>query len=632
MRAKTFGNGYLHSFSQVVFDKTISIVNLLNKFFLAASSEERECGCSSLAIIGKKKSVAEIIIDKKLMRIIAPLVLDKNISVQHAAVGALRNISLSDPTTCDHMVDQDVFTPLSKLLRQYQESDWQVGKKANRIDSKCEIFIEAVNLLWNLCEANETIVNKCLEQDMLTILMKHLAVEKYGYKVVTTVLQCIYTLSEDCTEVHLNVFKNFDPLLNSLLVQNAESSEGLHVKVLAFGIVANLLEARKESVEPIISDLMNALSKTLDQDQRKLVHDYSSCLPMEDKSAGDQMEEDSDAVPRYESLRREIDHVLLGQQMALEILANLCCGEVNDWEETSASEESDDEEGNEMRDEDMDLEPTKMSSILLEAIKSHEFLDKVLSKAKLPAENVQDILKSPTGLQQDGGMVLQMLQTLQSKTFLCLNNLIEAVSMEDLGGENKLFQVWKDLGSLSLSANSEQVVESATSAMRASTQKLTDSKLLHQIGSQEVDQLAEYGAKHNNASIRTNIVAILGTIGQCLATQLETSNQPGPLHLTISRFLLEAASRDVELRVVAEALDKVFDMFSEDYTDKLCAQVQVVQRLKQLQPGLKVKINMNRKNQRNDPDTNAMAMMAKTNLTRFIKYKEQHRKSQNGNH
>ena len=147
-----------------------------------------------------------------------------------------------------------------------------------------------------------------------------------------------------------------------------------------------------------------------------------------------------------------------------------------------------------------------------------------------------------------------------------------------------------------------------------------------------MDQLAEYGAKHNNASIRTNIVAILGTIGQSLAVQLENGGQLGSLHLTISRFLLEAASRDVELRVVAEALDKVFDMFSEDHTDKLCAQVQVVQRLKQLQPGLKVKINMNRKNQRTDPDTHAMAVMAKTNLTRFIKYKEQHRKSQNGNH
>ena len=587
-----------------------------------------------MAVIGKKKNVAEIVIDKRLIRIIAPLVLDTNISVQHAAVGALRNISLSDPSICDHMVEQDIFTPLNKLLRQFQETDWQLGKKAgNRIDSKSEIFIEAINLLWNLCEANETIVNISLEQDLLTVLVKHLTVEKYGYQVVTTVLQCIYTLSE-CKERHLNLFKNFEHVFKSLLVKNALSPEDLHVKILAFGIAANLLEARNESMEPMISELMNALSNTLDQDQRKIVHDYSSSIPISEEVASDQMDQDQRDVPRHEHIRREIDHVVLGQQMALEILANLCCGEVNEWEEASHSEESDDDtEESAMKEEDMALEPSNMSSILLEAIKAHGILEKVLYKAKLPADNVQEILMSSIGLQHDGSMVLQMLQTLQSKAFLCLNNLIEYVPIEDLGGEDKLFQVWKDLGSLSLSANSEQVIESATSAMRASTQKLLPSKILHQIGGQEVDQLAEYGAKHKNASIRTNVVAILGTIGQSIAAQLETTSQAGPLHLTISMFLLEAASRDVELRVVAEALDKLFDMFSEDFTDELCAQVQVVQRLKQLQPGLKVKINMNRKNQKSDPDTHAMAVMAKTNLTRFIKYKDQrYKKSQNGNH
>ena len=104
-------------------------------------------------------------------------------------------------------------------------------------------------------------------------------------------------------------------------------------------------------------------------------------------------------------------------------------------------------------------------------------------------------------------------------------------------------------------------------------------------------------------------------------------------HVTISKFLIEAATRDVEVRVVAEALDKLFDMFSEDYTDKLCASVQLVGRLKQLQTGFKVKINMQAKQKCHDPETHAMAVMAKTNLTRFIKYKEKqgrhHQKAKN---
>ena len=141
--------------------------------FFLASSEERECGCSSLALVGGKESVAKQIINKRLVRTLAPLMLDTNISVQHAAVGALRNISLSDPSTCDHMVEQDVFTTLWNLLGQFQALDWQPCQKTTGIDSKTEIFVEAINLLWNLCEANEKVVKKCLDQDIVRAFMKY---------------------------------------------------------------------------------------------------------------------------------------------------------------------------------------------------------------------------------------------------------------------------------------------------------------------------------------------------------------------------------------------------------------------------------------------------------------------------
>ena len=336
---------------------------------------------------------------------------------------------------------------------------------------------------------------------------------------------------------------------------------------------------------------------------------------------------------RHRIIRQQIDHVVLGQQMALEMLANMCCGEVQNWEEIS-TEDSDSDETEEMihGEEEMDLEnvAVKVPSALIETINSLNTLDQVLGKANLPAENVQDILKSPQGIQNDGELVLQMLKTLQSKAFLCLNNIFDSVPLEDLGGPDKIFQVWKDLGTLSLSSNDEAVVESATSAMRASTQKLSSAlECLEQIGYQEIEQLTEYGAKHTNATVRTNIVSILGTIGQSTACQMERQ-EPSASHVSIGKFLIEAASQDVELRVVAEALDKLFDMFAEDYTDKLCASIQLVCRLKQLQTGFKVKINMHAK-QKYDPETRAMAVMAKTNLTRFIRYKEKRgRLGQNG--
>ena len=73
---------------------------------ILGSSEERECGCASISIIGRNQQAAQSFIDKRLLRIVAPLMHDSNVSVQHAAIGALRNISSVRPDICDRMIEQ----------------------------------------------------------------------------------------------------------------------------------------------------------------------------------------------------------------------------------------------------------------------------------------------------------------------------------------------------------------------------------------------------------------------------------------------------------------------------------------------------------------------------------------------
>merc|ERR1719189_945945 len=88
-----------------------------------------------------------------------------------------------------------------------------------------------------------------------------------------------------------------------------------------------------------------------------------------------------------------------------------------------------------------------MPSVILEAIKAHKLLEKILNKALiLPAENVQEILKSPQGRKHDGVMVMQMITTLQTKACLSLHKITEGLNIEDLGGNEALFEVWKNLG------------------------------------------------------------------------------------------------------------------------------------------------------------------------------------------
>jgi len=611
----------------------------------SGSSEERECGCSSLSIIGTRKQNADIIIRKKMIRIVAPLMMDKNLSVQSSAVGALRNISLADPEICEQMVIQDVMTPLCKRLLSYDHSDWKPVSKTKstegKIDSKTEIFIDAVNLLWNLSEASDTALQMVHKNNLIELLMKHACLQPFGHRVVTSVLQCLFTISEDCKEPILSNLKGYGSVMTALKSIDGETPQDLHIKLLAYGIELNLVEANGEQIESLWSEILQIISLVLEQDQRKLVHEFSSSMPLNDavnegasnyNSESESMmeKEDKDASTKHETLRDTLNHVILAQQSALEILTNLCCDDSN-YEDCSETDDDEDDmngdnkvEIHENDDASMETESINdgMPSVILEAIKAHKLLEKILNKALfLPAENVQEILKSPEGRKNDGKMVMQMVTTLQTKACLCLNNLIEALTVEDLGGDQALFEVWKKLGQFSLTSNDqlEHVLEASTSAMRATTQKMAKSQQMNELTSEDLQKLAEFGAKSNNSNIRVNLVHLLGTIGQSC-----TKNEQ--IQIFVATFLTEAATRDVELRVVSEALDKIIDMFTEDETDKLCTQVGLIGKLKKLQPGFRTKLSLYKQQRKSEggnyAETIAMANMVKNNLNRFIKYKE----------
>ena len=174
--------------------------------------------------------------------------------------------------------------------------------------------------------------------------------------------------------------------------------------------------------------------------------------------------EESAGIQRHEQLLESINAVILAQQSALEILTNITCDEEAPWEEVaSESGESDMIEDIEVEsnDENETVQMSKIPIIVLEAIQAQDLLKKVLAKAVMPAENVQEILNSSNGRKYDGTIVIQLAMNLQSKAFLCLNNLIDVMTVEELGGCDALFEVWKNLGTLSFSTDKDQVVGTA---------------------------------------------------------------------------------------------------------------------------------------------------------------------------
>jgi hypothetical protein len=57
-------------------------------------------------------------------------------------------------------------------------------------------------------------------------------------------------------------------------------------------------------------------------------------------------------------------------------------------------------------------------------------VSKVLAKTTLPAANVLDMLKSDPL----SASLTKMVDSLRSRAFLCLNNLVQAMAADDLGG------------------------------------------------------------------------------------------------------------------------------------------------------------------------------------------------------
>ncbi len=87
----------------------LELFDLLTSLFtFLVSSEERECGLTTLAQLDEHTAVSAIR-SFRLVRIAGPLMVDNNLSVKHSSVGALKNLSLVSAEVCEEMVEQVIF-------------------------------------------------------------------------------------------------------------------------------------------------------------------------------------------------------------------------------------------------------------------------------------------------------------------------------------------------------------------------------------------------------------------------------------------------------------------------------------------------------------------------------------------
>ena len=125
--------------------------------------------------------------------------------------------------------------------------------------------------MWNLSEASDTALKVVHENNLIELLLKHASLQTFGHRVVTSVMQCVFTISEDCKEPILSTLRKYDSIFTALKSSTDETPEDLHIRLLAYGIEMNLVEANGENVESLWSEMIQIISLVLGQDQRKLV-------------------------------------------------------------------------------------------------------------------------------------------------------------------------------------------------------------------------------------------------------------------------------------------------------------------------------------------------------------------------
>ncbi|KAG7210771.1 hypothetical protein KM043_012265 [Ampulex compressa] len=553
--------------------------------------EEKLSGLQTLESMCCDSAMAIRIAENGITKMIGPLLVDRNVVVRAATASALRYIAENGKEEAyTHLVRDDVITPLSALLNGHY-NDWrpiQEKSKNGGIDDQKETLIQAVTLLWTLCERNERAVSCANKEGLVNVLTKFFDVATYGIDVSTVAAQCALSLTEDNPVAIKELAKHEETLVNLLNLKANDStdiSDVISLKVAIAGLIMNTIGCSENNPMPV-----NNFSSTA----KKKV--------------------------------RGVKKILGAQQQALEMLANLC---------------SDDQESNDSLDldSDADCEPECAEDIsmddksyklmlalpveLVEVIDSCDLIKKTWNMTVPVGDDSKDILEQSV----EGKSVLKQFHTLRCRAYLCLNNLMSSLETDSLGGVESLYKMWLEIGAVvfkEVNPNDIELLESATAAMRASLQKLSESKanIFDRLTIEDIQPILNGERQCPNANVRANLIRILGNLALILIGNNELESEELTRH--ISSFLLDTCTMESEVWVTAEALDAIMDMYAEDETDKLAHEIQLVEKLKNLVPIFKHKVRQQKKYL---GDKSLVVSTVNANIMRFMKYKGHRLKS-----
>lgn len=581
--------------------KTLPLLEKLT----STTSSERECACAGLANLVFERGAIPTLLNQDIVRRLGPLLIDNDRGIQEGAAGTLRNLSVAGgPEVCEKMVEQDVMTPLSTFVRQSLDAlgAMNEGLRNSKIQRQAaSLAIQAVSLLWNLCENCSTAVNIFNCQGLLPCLVSCLESDVYPTTVAIPAAQCLHTVTEDNASAAQLLCGSSDlmKVLEKSLMADGTTSDMLMLKVLTAGVLYNIRYAIPVcSFNELLQAVVKVLAQVLDVNCFDVI---SKLLPEPTKV-------------------EEVQMLLNAQQLALEILSNMCCPDDtkdDEWEDCG-SVDSMDEEVEEEVAFDINMSPESLSAEMINAIVTVGVPEKVLHKSHFGEASVYEALRA----NEEGTKLLETVNTVQARALICLNNIVSALDTGLLGGQEVLAQLWTSLFSLTFESKvalfvirGEDFLEAASGVLRSVMEKLSSIPEPQCITAEHVTTLCRVTADTTCEAIKVKLISILGYIGKMAAKKDNTQE----ILKCLGTVFLDIANGQFSLWVICEALDAIFDTFADGpLVNAVADSIGLLVNLQQLVQVLRSRMkNEKRTLGEHYPVVDA----ARVNLTRFIKYK-----------
>ena len=173
---------------------TKSVLDTIAAQLQSVNPEDKICGCHSISNLCGQDEARRKIVEWQFSRMCAPLIMEQDTDIVGAALECLYNLSCQGGDTVQHLVSQDILTPLLSLVSQF--SIITDIKDRQKIIKREKIIEGSFNLLWNLLQESEQVLEVVMKADILTKITPFMS-SKVGSSLRVSCLSVLETLASE---------------------------------------------------------------------------------------------------------------------------------------------------------------------------------------------------------------------------------------------------------------------------------------------------------------------------------------------------------------------------------------------------------------------------------------------------